>query len=132
MLFCLINSCQSPSVVEKDNQTELVDSLVITRDTVWEGDTIVSISVFKESDDIRTEEIFERYLYDGGLPSLKYTYRTEHGDSLERHKLYTIINFKVPSSRIVGLISSVDIDFLSSYPVITFKKRRNINLKSSV
>ena len=127
MLFCLINSCQSPSVVEKDNQTELVDSLVITRDTVWEGDTIVSISVFKESDDIRTEEIFERYLYDGGLPSLKYTYRTEHGDSLERYKLYTIINFKVPSSKIVGLISSVDIDFLSSYPVITFKKRRNIN-----
>ena len=127
MLFCFIISCQSSPDVEKDNKTELVDSLLITRDTVWEGDTIVSISIVKEGDYIKAEEIFERSFTLGRLPSLKYTHRTEHVDGLERHKLYTIINFKVPPSRIVGLISSIDIDFLSSYPVITFKKRRNIN-----
>ena len=127
----LLSACTDQKTSKTDAVKDKVqtDSVTVTRDTVWEGDTIVSISVFKEGDYIKSEEIFARSFTYGRIPSLKYTHRTENIDSTQNRKTTTWIHFNVPSRSKDELLKNLDFDILCSYPIVEFDKMRFIKLR---
>ena len=77
-ILLLLSACSDQPTPETDPDKDKVqaDSVIVTRDTVWEGDTIVSISVRKKMGKMRIEESIERSfynpLYERRRPSLLY------------------------------------------------------------
>ena len=130
-ILLLLSACSDQPTPETDPDKDKVqaDSVIVTRDTVWEGDTIVSISIVKEGDYIKSEEIFERSFTLGRLPSLKYTHITENIDSTQNVETTTWIHFNVPSSNTDEFLKNPDFDILCSYPIYEFDKMRYIKLR---